>query len=167
MSRKFRQWVDDYQDQAWTLARYLLKDPAEAEDACQEAFVKLWRNQDRIDPERIKPWLMKVTRNVCLDRLRRRHPTEEWEEWQQPEDGAVWIQPGPLQDLQQHELGEWLKHSINGLTEPYRSLVVLRDVQQHSYEEVANVLELSLTQVKVYLHRARKQLREQLAEVRP
>jgi len=162
MSRKFRQWVDDYQDQAWTLARYLLKDPAEAEDAVQEAFVKLWKHQQRVDPDRIRPWLMKVTRNLCLDRLRRRHPTQEWEDWQQPDDAH-----GPLQDVQQHELGEWLKHSINGLTEPYRSLVVLRDVQQHSYEEVANVLELSLPQVKVYLHRARKQLREQLAEVRP
>ncbi len=162
MSRKFRQWVDDYQDQAWTLARYLLKDPAEAEDACQEAFVKLWKNQDRIDPERIRPWLMKVTRNGCLDRLRRRHPTQEWQEWQQADES-----PGPLQDVQQRELGDWLKHSINGLSEPYRSLVVLRDVQQHSYEEVANVLELSLSQVKVYLHRARKQLREELAELRP
>jgi RNA polymerase sigma-70 factor (ECF subfamily) len=162
MSRKFLMWVDEYQDQAWTLARYLLKDPAEAEDVCQEAFVKLWHNQDRIDPDKIRPWLMRVTRNLCLDRLRRRHPTEEWQEWQKPDDG-----PGPMQELQQHELGEWLKHSINGLTEPYRSLVVLRDVHQHSYEEVASVLELSLTQVKVYLHRARKQLREQLAEVRP
>jgi len=162
MSRKFRQWVDDYQDQAWTLARYLLKDSAEAEDAVQEAFVKLWKNQQTIDPERIRPWLMKVTRNLCLDRLRRRHPTQEWEDWQQPDDAH-----GPLQGVQQHELGRWLKHSINGLSEPYRSLVVLRDVQQHSYEEVANVLELSLPQVKVYLHRARKQLREQLAEVRP
>jgi RNA polymerase sigma-70 factor (ECF subfamily) len=162
MSRKFRQWVDEYQDQAWTLARYLLKDSAEAEDAVQEAFMKLWKNQERIDPERIRPWLMKVTRNLCLDRLRRRHPTQEWEDWQQPDDAH-----GPLQDMQQHELGQWLKHSINGLSEPYRSLVVLRDVQQHSYEEVANVLELSLPQVKVYLHRARKQLREQLAEVRP
>jgi len=162
MSRKFRQWVDEYQDQAWTLARYLLKDSAEAQDACQEAFVKLWKNQDRIDPERIRPWLMKVTRNLCLDRLRRRHPTQEWQEWQQADDS-----PGPMQGAEQHQLGEWLKHSINGLTEPYRSLVVLRDVQQHSYEEVANVLELSLSQVKVYLHRARKQLREQLAEVRP
>ena len=162
MSDRFLKWVDAYQDQAWTLARYLLKDPAEAEDACQEAFVKLWHNQDRIDADKIRPWLMRVTRNLCLDRLRRRHPTEEWQEWQQPDD-----RHGPMQDLQQHELGEWLKHSINGLTEPYRSLVVLRDVQQHSYEEVANVLELSLTQVKVYLHRARKQLREQLAEVRP
>ena len=162
MSRKFRQWVDEYQDQAWTLARYLLKDSAEAQDACQEAFVKLWKHQDRIDPERIRPWLMKVTRNLCLDRLRRRHPTEEWQEWRQADQS-----PGPMQSVQQRELGDWLKHSINGLTEPYRSLVVLRDVHQHSYEEVASVLELSLPQVKVYLHRARKQLREQLAEVRP
>jgi RNA polymerase sigma-70 factor (ECF subfamily) len=162
MSRIFRQWVDEYQDQAWTLARYLLKDSAEAQDACQEAFVKLWKNQDRIDPERIRPWLMKVTRNLCLDRLRRRHPTQEWQEWQKADES-----PGPMQGAQQRELGEWLKHSINGLTEPYRSLVVLRDIHQHSYEEVASVLELSLPQVKVYLHRARKQLREQLAEVRP
>ena len=162
MSRIFRKWVDEYQDQAWTLARYLLKDSAEAQDACQEAFVKLWKNQDRIDPERIRPWLMKVTRNLCLDRLRRRHPTQEWQEWQKADES-----PGPMQGAQQSELGEWLKHSINGLTEPYRSLVVLRDIHQHSYEEVASVLELSLPQVKVYLHRARKQLREQLAEVRP
>ncbi len=162
MSRQFRQWVEEYQDQAWTLARYLLKDPSEAEDAVQEAFVKLWHKHDSIDPGKIKPWLMRVTRNNCLDRLRRRKPTQEWDDWQKADEG-----PGPAQRLAQEELGARLKHSINGLSEPYRSLVVLRDVHQHSYEEVANVLELSLTQVKVYLHRARKQLREQLAEIRP
>jgi RNA polymerase sigma-70 factor (ECF subfamily) len=139
MSRKFRKWVAEYQDQAWTLARYLLKDPAEAEDACQDAFIKLWHNRDSIDPDKVKPWLMKVTHQV----------------------------PGPMQGLHQHEQGEWLKARINRLKEPYRSLVVLRDVHQHSYEEVAGVLELNLSQVKTYLHRARKQLREQLAEVRP
>jgi len=162
MSRTFHQLVDEYQDQAWTLARYLLKDPSEAEDACQEAFVKLWHKQDSIDPEKIRPWLMKVTRNGCLDRLRRRHPTEELQEWHQP-DAA----PDPMQGLHQQELGARLKDTINGLREPYRSLVVLRDVHQHSYEEVGAVLELSISQVKTYLHRARKQLREQLAEVRP
>jgi RNA polymerase sigma-70 factor (ECF subfamily) len=162
MSRRFNQWVVEYQDQAWTLARYLLKDHAEAEDAVQEAYVKLWQNRDAIDPDKIRPWLMRVTRNGCLDRLRRRRPTQEWADWRAADQG-----PGPAQGLQHQELGERLKHSINGLKEPYRSLVVLRDVQQHSYEEVANVLELSLSQVKVYLHRARKQLREQLAEVRP
>ena len=162
MSARFKQWVDTYQDQAWTLARYLLRDPAEAEDACQEAFVKLWNHRDRIDPDKIRPWLMQVTRNQCLDRLRRRRPTQEWAEWQTADEG-----PGPAEGTQQRELGELLRRSINGLSEPYRSLVVLRDVHQHSYEEVASVLELSLPQVKTYLHRARKQLREQLAEVRP
>jgi RNA polymerase sigma-70 factor (ECF subfamily) len=162
MSRKFRKWVEENQDQAWTLARYLLKDPAEAEDAVQEAFVKLWRYQESIDPEKVRPWLMKVTRNGCLDRLRRRHPTEEFQDWHQPDHA-----PGPMQGMQRQEQGEWLKETINGLKEPYRSLVVLRDVQQHSYAEVAGVLELNLAQVKTYLHRARKQLREQLAEVRP
>ena len=96
MSRTFRKWVDEYQDQAWTLARYLLKDPSEAEDACQEAFVKLWHNRDSIDPDKIRPWLMKVTRNGCLDRLRRRHPTEELQEWHMPD-----VVSGPAQGLQQ------------------------------------------------------------------
>ena len=162
MSKTFRQWVDEYEDQAWTLARYLLKDTAEAEDVCQEAFIKLWQHRDSVDPAKIKPWLMKVTRNGCLDRLRRRRPGEELQE-----NTAADPAPGPLQESHQRELGQWLRRAIARLAEPYRSLVVLRDVQENSYEEVASVLELSLPQVRVYLHRARKQLREQLAEVRP
>lgn len=161
MSRAYQQWVREYQDQAWSLARYLLKDASEAEDAVQEAFIKLWNHRDRVDPERIKPWLMKVTRNTCLDRLRRRKPQTELTEVQAVEEH------GPLAGAQQGELGRILQRSIEGLREPYRTLVVLRDIQQHSYDEVANATELTLSQVKVYLHRARKQLREQLAEVRP
>lgn len=162
MSKRYRQWVEQYQDQAWTVARYILKDAQEAEDATQEAFVKLWHNQENIDPERIKPWLMKVTRNGCLDRLRRRRDNVEFDESHMAGDVS-----GPLQDVAASELGVWLKRAIAGLKEPYRSLVVLRDVNQHSYEEVAGMLELNLAQVKTYLHRARKQLREQLSEVRP
>ena len=162
MSRRYRQWVKEYQNQAWTVARYILKDEQEAEDATQEAFVKLWNNQDSIDPERIRPWLMKVTRNGCLDRLRRRRENVQFDESHMAGETS-----GPMQGASANETGIWLKRAIAGLKEPYRSLVVLRDVNQHSYEEVAGMLELSLAQVKTYLHRARKQLREQLAEVRP
>lgn len=162
MSRRYRQWVKDYQDQAWTLARYLLRDAQEAEDATQEAFVKLWHNQATIDPKRVKPWLMKVVRNGCLDRLRRRRKHVELREEQVEADNQ-----GPFEGTAASELGRWLQCAIGRLREPYRSLVVLRDVNQHSYEEVAGMLELSLSQVKVYLHRARKELREQLNEVRP
>ena len=162
MSRIYRQWVNEYQDQAWTVARYMLKDAQEAEDATQEAFVKLWHNRDNIDPDKVKPWLMKVTRNGCLDRLRRRRDNVEFEESHMAGEAS-----GPMQDAQSSETGKWLKQAIAGLKEPYRSLVVLRDINQHSYEEVAGMLELNLAQVKTYLHRARKQLRQQLAEVRP
>lgn len=162
MSKLYRQWVKDYQDQAWAVARYILKDDHEAEDATQDAFVKLWHHQDKIDLNLVKPWLMKVTRNGCLDRLRRRRHNVEFDESHMAEEAS-----GPSHDLDSSELGGWLKRAIEGLKEPYRSLVVLRDVHQHSYEEVAGMLELSLSQVKVYLHRARKELREQLTEVRP
>lgn len=162
MSGPFRHWVEQYQDHAWTLARYLLRDADEAEDVCQEAFLKLWHHQHEVDPGKVKPWLMKVTRNGCLDRLRRRRPAEELTD-SHTVDGCA----GPAEDARRQELGDWLRRAIAALPEPYRSLVVLRDVQENSYEDVATALELSLVQVKVYLHRARKQLRARLAEVRP
>ena len=161
MSKRFRQWVDEYQDQAWTLARYMLRDASEAEDVCQESFVKLWNNMDTIDQEKVKPWLMKVIRNGCLDRIRKRRPVAEFQ-GETEADTA----PGPMQDLASSETGRHLKAAIEGLKEPYRSLVVLRDIQQHSYADVAGTLELNMSQVKVYLHRARKQLREELAPLR-
>jgi RNA polymerase sigma-70 factor (ECF subfamily) len=158
MERTYRQWDDAHQDQAWSLARYLLKDAGDAEDATQEAFIKLWNHRQSIDSRRVRPWLMKVTRNICLDRLRRRKPEEEFE------DIHAFEESGPLEQVQKGELGHWLQAAIARLKEPYRSLVLLKDVHQHSYEEVAGVTELSMPQVKTYLHRARKQLREQLSE---
>jgi RNA polymerase sigma-70 factor (ECF subfamily) len=158
MEHIYRQWIDQYQDQTWSLALYLLKNASEAEDAAQEAFIKLWNHRETIDGERVRPWLMKVTRNICLDRLRRRRPEVELD------DTIVSEEVDPLESIAQLELGAWLQAAIARLREPYRSLVVLRDIQRHSYEEVAGVTQLSLPQVKTYLHRARKQLREQLSE---
>lgn len=158
MSKRFREWVEEYQDQAWTLARYMLRDAAEAEDVCQESFMKLWHHQESIDKDKVRPWLMKVIRNGCLDRIRKRRPVAEFHG-----DAEADTAPGPMEGLEQADTGRHLKAAIEGLKEPYRSLVVLRDVQQHSYSEVAGTLELSMSQVKVYLHRARKQLREELS----
>ncbi len=160
MEQIFRQWVSDHQNDAWTLARYLLKDRAEAEDATQEAFIKLWENRESIDALRVKAWLMRVTRNICIDRLRKRKPETPLDEVE-PESTA-----GPLDALQQSALGHQLQSAVRELSEPFRSLVILRDIQQMSYEEVAGVTGLSLPQVKTYLHRARKQLKEYLVTLR-
>jgi RNA polymerase sigma-70 factor (ECF subfamily) len=158
MDKLFRQWTRDHQDQAWSLACYLLRDRAEAEDAVQEAFERLWECRESMSATRVKPWLLRVTRNLCLDRLRRRRAEEE------PDDAALADPRGPAEALQRAQLQAQLKAAVQSLEEPFRSLVVLRDIQQHSYEEVAAMTELSLPQVKTYLHRARRKLRDQLSE---
>jgi RNA polymerase sigma-70 factor (ECF subfamily) len=160
MSKEYDQWVNEFQDEAWSLARYLLNDDAEAEDATQEAFISLWTHRESMDPTRVKAWLMRVLRNECFDRLRKRRPQTQYDEARGAQEG------GPMTKMQQGQLSRWLTSAIEGLGEPYRSLVILRDVQQHSYAAVSETLQLSESQVKVYLHRARKLLREHLAECR-
>jgi RNA polymerase sigma-70 factor (ECF subfamily) len=162
MSRKFRSLVKKHEHQVFTLGVYLLRDRSEAEDVAQETYMKLWNNLDNIDNERAAAWLMKVTRNACLDRLRKRRPETEVTDFHL---GTDQVQE-PAEAFEQEQLGSWLRGAIANLKEPYRSLVVLRDVQQNSYRDVAQALELSLDQVKVYLHRARRQLRDNLQEVR-
>ena len=162
MSLKFRALVKKHENQVYTLGVYLLRDRSEAEDVAQETYIKLWNNMDKIEAERAGAWLMKVTRNACLDRLRKRRPQTEFSD---DHLGDAQAQE-PAEALEQAQLGNWLRGAIGNLKEPYRSLVVLRDVQQNSYRDVAQTLELSLDQVKVYLHRARKQLRDNLQEVR-
>lgn len=158
MGKTYQQWINDNQDQAWSLARYLLQDRAEAEDVLQEVFIKLWQHRESLPLSKVKPWILRVTRNHCLDRLRKRRPESEIEEHHMSHE------EGPEQQLQRADTGKLLQASIANLEEPYRSLVILRDLQQHSYQEIATVTELSLPQVKTYLHRARKQLREQLTK---
>ena len=162
MSRKFRSLVKSHEHRVYTLAVYLLRDRSEAEDVAQESFLKLWNNMDQVDHERAGAWLNKVTRNACLDRLRKRRPQTEVSDYHLGTDQVQ--EPGAA--LEQNQLGTWLRNAIGDLKEPYRSLVVLRDVQQNSYRDVAQTLELSMDQVKVYLHRARRQLRDNLEEVR-
>ena len=168
MEKIYRQWIDQHQDRAWSLSRYLLQDASEAEDATQEAFIKLWMHRESIDRERVGPWLMRVTRNICVDRLRRRMPQIPLDDSIEDsiESSIVSDAPEPGAVAQQSQMGVWLDRAIARLREPYRSLVVLRDIHQHSYEEVARITQLSLPQVKTYLHRARKALRQQLSEGR-
>lgn len=162
----YQQWVSEYQDQVWSLARYLLKDNAEAEDVTQEAFTRLWRDRSKVAKQPVRPWLLKVTRNLCLDRHRRQRPEVEYSDHIQ--QGQNSPEPDqPLADYQRAELGRSLAQAVADLGEPYRSLVVLHDIHQHSYEEVAIVTELSLDQVKVYLFRARRKLRQQLTAMQP
>jgi RNA polymerase sigma-70 factor (ECF subfamily) len=157
---KFRLIVLQHQRLVYGLARSLLRDDHEAEDATQEAFERLWRQGGRV--ERHKEWLITVVRNACLDRLRRagRIVSEADGQMPEPRDDR-----DPAWHFDQGELTARLDAAIAALPEPQRSLIILFDVQGMSGAECARILELSAEQVKVYLHRARRRLRTKLERV--
>ncbi len=159
MKFRFRTFVNRYQRQVYSLALHILGNTAEAEDATQEVYERLWRHMDSVeDDAKAKPWLLQVTRNLCIDKLRQRKPHEAL----LPE--LVEAPPGerPEEYLEACHISAWLRRAIDQLHEPYRSLVTLMDMQQKSVREVAQQLDMSETQVKVYTHRARKRLRQYL-----
>lgn len=162
MDADFQATVRAHKDRLYALAVHLTGDRAEAEDVVQESFIKLWRQHPPPEPGAVPAWLLKVARNASLDRLRRRRLTAL-------DDGAALDreagpEPGPDRRRSDEEFRERLREALDALDEPHRSLVVMREVQGLEYAVIAEALSLSLTQVKVYLHRARCRLRHELKD---
>ena len=149
----------------FTLAVYLLVNREEAEDVTQEVLVRLWRRGHDVSPDRIGPWLVRVTRNACIDTIRRRK-----------DQTRVGLEADALNELQESAPGpETLSHAsqlrsrilraLETLSEPSRSVVILREIQGLSYQEIGDALEMPISNVRVTLHRGRRRLREELKEV--
>ena len=162
MKRLFRTLVDQYQQLVYSQAMFVLADRADAEDATQEAYERLWAAMNKPGPENefdadsAKAWLLHVVRNICIDKLRRRRPVidTELDEFESESSHSK-----PVAQLMTKQLSSWLGEAIERLKEPYRSLIILADLQQRSIKEVARSLDLNENQAKVYIHRGRKQLR--------
>ena len=157
---KFNKALAEHQQRIYSLALYILRDKHEAEDITQDVFTRLWNNAEDIEFDKVSSWLSAVTRNACIDKIRKRkdfHPVED-------EHQVTLNHEEPAGNLQQQQLSAWLSQAISCLKEPYSSLIMLCDVQQNSQSAVAQSLNLTTTQVKVYLHRARHQLRSLLKE---
>lgn len=161
MSLKFRRLVRAHQDRLFSLAAHLLGNTAEAEDVVQDVLVKLWQHLDGLAPERIRPWCLRVTRNACLDLLRRRRYQAAYLS-EAVNGGGLKVEATPLDHVAAESLGQRLGEAIGELDEPFRSLIVLRELEECSYQELGEILELSDQQVRVYLHRARRKLRHRL-----
>jgi len=157
---KFNQLINQHQQRVYSLALYILRDSHEAEDIAQEVFTRLWKSFDQIDAEKVKQWLSAVTRNACIDKIRKRKEQQPVED----EHQVTTSTQEPAGSLEHNQLSTWLKQAISCLKEPYSSLILMCDVQQHRHDVVANSLDLTTNQVKVYLHRARKELRSLLKE---
>lgn len=157
--------VTRHQHRVYGYALRLLGDPDEARDVVQDSMLTMWRHRDRVEADGAVSWLLRVTHNAAIDRLRRRkveHRIFEGDADFERLDGGAGSPAGHTEsaDMMKH-----LQAAIDTLKEPYRSIVILREIEDYRYDEICGALDLPMTTVKVYLHRARKQLRETIQEV--
>lgn len=161
----FQELVERYERPLFGLIVRIVRRPETAEDLAQEAFIKAHRALARFDPERkFSSWLFKIAHNTALDALRRDGheplsldaPIGDQEE--PPEPPADPAAENPFQQAVGRDLGRALETAIRALRPEYREILLLRFVEELSYEEIAEVLGLPLGTVKIHIYRARRDL---------
>ncbi len=173
----YRELLTRYERPVFSLIFRMVRDRETAEDLAQETFIKVLNNLDRYSPEfKFSSWLFKIANNLTIDHLRRRRvdtisiegaPDAVTAESARATSIAV-VSAGesPLEELESKELGTAIERAIGKLRPEYRACIMLRHVEDKSYEEIAEIVKLPLGTVKTYIHRARHELRAALGEVR-
>jgi RNA polymerase sigma-70 factor (ECF subfamily) len=161
----FAQLVEAYQRPVFNLCYRMLGDPAEAEDAAQETFIRAYTRLDSYDPARkFSSWLLAVASHYCIDRMRRRHfSLVSWDDlppWRWLPDPD----PQPEDVTLRHEAQRHVQELLDRLPAEYRAAVVLRYWHDLSYEEIAQALGSTLPAIKSRLFRARQMLAEAAAQ---
>ena len=159
------------------IRRYVLsmvRDDAEAEDLTQEAFLRAHAKRSTLeDPARLAPWLYRIATNACYDRFRQ----ASYRNRPQSLDAAVGedteadrtealADPAPRLDkvMEQKEMSTCVQQYLVGLSDSYRAVILLHDIEGLTNPEIAAMLGASLSTIKIRLHRAREKLRAALSE---
>ena len=163
--RRFRDAALPCLDDVFTLARYLMRNEADAEDAVQECYLRALRHFDTYRGPAMKPWLLTILRNVCKAEFARRSAmpaSSEAKDDEYPEDPPpIWQEPQPSPEAQllQRRDGQRIRRLVAALPPPFREAVVLRDINNLSYREIAEVAGIPVGTVMSRLARARSMLR--------
>jgi RNA polymerase sigma-70 factor (ECF subfamily) len=156
--KDYNDCVDNFADGVY---RFIVKNIRHAEDAqdiVQSAFEKLWVNRAQVLPEKAKSYLFTVAYHQMIDHIRKSN--------KMPLSDEASIPHQPINQAQT-ELKALLMRAVNELNPTQKSLVLLKDYEGYSYQEIAEIMNLSESQVKVYLHRARIILKNKLSAYAP
>lgn len=154
--------VTMHKDRVHSYAMTILRNPAEAQDAAQEALIRLWEHRTSVPLDGARPWLLRTTHNLCIDHIRRRKVRSEIGEGDDYVAARPDVTPGPQQLAESSDLRRSIDDAIDQLSPEDRAVIVMREVQQLPYDEIATALELPLGTLKARLHRARERLRTKL-----
>jgi len=159
MISQYQQTIKEHRQRIYSFAFYSLRAKEDAEDVTQEVFIKLWQHWQKIDHVKVGGWLMRVARNSVVDHVRKQKPSVDGiDHYADVELQSVEMIDG--KDIDQAKVKDGLMEAIRTLDEPFKSILIMRDIQGLSYADVQESLNISESQVKVYLHRARRKLRE-------
>ncbi len=163
-ARRFRDAALPYLDDVYTLARYLLRDANDAEDAVQECYLRALKHFDSYRGPAIKPWLFAILRNVCNAEFARRAsaPTAAIDDaTEHTEQAPLWheAQDTPETQLLRRRDATAIRRLVAALAEPFRETFVLREIHNLSYREIADIVEAPVGTVMSRLARARALLR--------
>jgi RNA polymerase sigma-70 factor (ECF subfamily) len=169
--KAYRELVEMYQGQVFSLALRMVRRREDAEDATQETFVRMFRALERYDTDRpFAAWLMTIASRLCIDQIRRRRVNPVSLTQTEPGSDEAYEMdvedpgPGPDEITSHSEEERRSNELIQSLPPHYRVVVVLRHLQDLSYEEIAQALNLPLGTVKARIHRAREILKLRLEE---
>ena len=164
-ARRFRDAALPHLDDVYTLARYLLRDAADAEDAVQECYLRALRHFDSYRGPAMKPWLLAILRNVCNAEFARRSkeevPTDYTQEESLAEEMPMWQEPqaSPEKMIVRRQDTATIRRLVAELPEPFREAIVLREMNNLSYQEIAQVAGVPVGTVMSRLARGRAMLR--------
>ena len=172
----FNAIIGRYHERLFRVAFGFLKDRGESEDAVQEAFTRVYLKLEKFQGKsKFYTWLYRIQVNLCLDALRRRRrdrrvlSEEALVEHAGQVSGELWPnydRSEPLAEVERKELGLWLGKALKDLPDIHQAVLILREVEGMSYDEIAKILDLKRGTVMSRLFHARKKMQEQLLEMR-
>lgn len=175
-TRQFEAAALPHLDAAWNLARWLLRDDQLADDAVQEAYLRAFRFFDGLRGESARPWLLGIVRNACYDWMRQNRQLADQVKFDELRDSEAVSAPfspaspdagDPARQWEQRVQGERVNAAIDALPPVYREAIVLRELEEMRYEDIARIAGVPLGTVMSRLSRARAMLRESLRDERP
>jgi RNA polymerase sigma-70 factor (ECF subfamily) len=165
----FAELVGLYQDKLYHMAYRMLYNRQEAEDVVQETFLRVYKNLDRYDETmKFSTWIYRIATNLCIDRIRKRKPSYSLDAESNDHEGldGYSMIPSdnrtPESETLLSETQRTIHQAIETLPAKYKSVMVLRYLQDLSLQEIGEVLDMPVTTVKTRVHRGREFLRKRL-----